>query len=114
MSGWRRGMGVDRQLIGSIKKHFANKSSAQLDEIVKSEDRSRWSEEAFEAARELLAERAAGRAAQPAVAQPEPDPPPHTDGYDLAISLFGFALRAAGGPMFAGLWSGLRDEVEGP
>jgi hypothetical protein len=67
-------MGLNRQLIDSIKKNFSQKSTADLEEIVRLKDLDRWSEEAFVAAEEVLAERGAGRAQEPRV--PVKDTPP--------------------------------------
>ncbi|MGE3805136.1 MAG: hypothetical protein AB7K24_10730 [Gemmataceae bacterium] len=79
-------MNLNRALVDNIKHHFSLKATGQLEEILRSEDRTRWSEEAFEAAREVLAERAAGRAAEPAEPVEDlPPPPPAADPYSLAF-----------------------------
>src|SRR4051812_40471870 len=93
-------MGVDRQLIDEIKKHFAGKSSAQLQEIVRAEDRDCWSEEAFVAAREILLDRSGGRAQEPKV--PVEDPPPPSVG-DTLGSLISLATVCAVGVMGGGI-----------
>jgi hypothetical protein len=67
-------MSHNRDLIDTIKLNFARKSSAQLQEIVRSDDPERWSPEAVAAAGEVLQDRAAGRAQEPAVAEEEPSP----------------------------------------
>jgi hypothetical protein len=86
-------MSQDRQLIDTIKTHFARKSSAQLHEIVRAKHQERWSPEAIAAAGEVLRDRLAGRAQEPPVAEEEPPPPPpHPDAYSvafLALSLLG-------------------------
>lgn len=81
---------LDRQLIDSIKTHFTAKSSAQLQEILRAEDRNHWSEEAFAAAREILLDRETGRAKAPKVPMVEPPPPPEKGGLDIALSLATF------------------------
>jgi hypothetical protein len=68
-------MGLDRQLVETIKKHFAGKLSAQLQEIVRTNDQQRWSPEAIAAAGEVLQDRSAGRAREPLVAEKDPPPP---------------------------------------
>jgi hypothetical protein len=84
----------DRQLIDSIKEHFTRKTSAQLQEIVQSADRSRWSPEAVAAAGEVLRDREAGRAVEPLVGEEEaPLPPLRSDSFSLAY----LALGALGG-----------------
>jgi hypothetical protein len=86
-------MSHDRQLVETIKQHFACKSLAQLQAIVEANDQSRWSAEAVIAATEVLRDRKAGRAAEPAVPDEEkPDPPLRSDAYALAYlgrALFG-------------------------
>jgi hypothetical protein len=87
-------MGQDRQLIDSIKGHFARKTSAQLQEIVQAPHQSRWSPEAVAAAGEVLRDREAGRAVEPSVGEEEPPLPPlRSDSYSLAY----LALGALGG-----------------
>jgi len=72
-------MNIDRELVDRIKEHFAGKKSVQLQGLLQSDDRERWSAEAITAAEEVLDERAAGRADEPAVEEPElgklPAPP---------------------------------------
>jgi hypothetical protein len=71
-------MNVDRQLVARIKTNLARKSSAQLQQLADSGDHGGWSAEALVAASELLLDRAAGRAGEPA--DPEEDrPPPSPD-----------------------------------
>ncbi len=87
-------MALNRNLIDSIKKTCARRASAELEEIVRANDLDRWSEEAFVAAREVLADRASGLARAPLV--PEKDsPPPSTDVHWGA--LFDALTFAAGG-----------------
>jgi len=69
-------MSHDRQLIDTIKAHFARKSSAQLQKIVQANNPERWSAEAMTAAGEVLQERLAGRAQEPPVAEEEQPPLP--------------------------------------
>lgn len=83
-------MSHDRQLVDTIKANFARKSSAQLQEIMHSDDRVRWSVEAAAAAEEVLHERLAGRAQEPDVPEEEPPPPPPSaDPYSLAFLAMG-------------------------
>src|SRR4051794_10895904 len=93
MRRWRGCMSHDRNLLDTIKTHFARKSSAQLQEIVQADNRARWSPEAIAAADEVLQDRGAGRAQEPQVAEEEPPPPPPPpDPYSLAflaLGLFG-------------------------
>jgi hypothetical protein len=93
-------MRLDRRLIDTIKKHFAGKSSAQLQEIVRAGDRDRWSEEAFVAAREVLLDRSAGRAQAPEVPVEDPPPPPAGGALD---SLLVLATACAAGLMGGGI-----------
>jgi hypothetical protein len=93
-------MTLDRQLIDSIKEHFVRKSAAQLQQILQAHDLVRWSEEAFAAAREVLDERATGRAPEPLVAEEEPPDSPRTDPYSLGL-FFGL-LGAGAGPIVLG------------
>jgi hypothetical protein len=67
---------LDRQLIDTIKEHLARQPSAELRSMMEANDRARWSDEAFAAADEVLSDRAAGRAREPAAPAPEPPPPP--------------------------------------
>jgi hypothetical protein len=102
-------MGLNRQLIETVKKHFAEKSTADLQEIVRLKDLDRWSEEAFVAAEEVLAERGAGRAREPRA--PVKDAPPSADGrrHDL-LPWLGFAV----GGVFTGLLMKFAVGPEGP
>jgi hypothetical protein len=85
-------MGLNRQLVDAVKHHFAKKSTADLAEIVRLRDRDQWSEEAFVAAEEVLAERAAGRSKEPRV--PVKDTPPPSAGVRQSelLPVLGFAL----------------------
>jgi hypothetical protein len=74
-------MGLNRQLVETVKTHFAQKSTAELQEIVRLKDLDRWSEEALIAADEVLAERTAGRAKEPRV--PVKDAPPPSPGESI-------------------------------
>lgn len=79
-------MHYDRDLIDTIKIHFARKSLAQLQEIVQANNKERWSPEAIAAANEVLQDRMAGRAPEPQVAEVEPPLPPSSpDPYSLAF-----------------------------
>jgi hypothetical protein len=71
-------MGLNRQLVDTVKQHFAQKPTVDLEEIVRLKDRDQWSEEALVAAEEVLTARGAGRAKEPRV--PVKDaPPPSAD-----------------------------------
>jgi len=70
-------MSPDRELIDTIKAHFARKSTAQLQEIVQANNPVRWSPEAVAAADELLMARLAGHAAEPDGPEEEEAPPPY-------------------------------------
>jgi hypothetical protein len=92
-------MSLDRELVESIKVRFARRSSADLQEIVQSDDRERWSPEAVAAAGEVLDDRRAGRAEEPDVPEEEPAPPPiHYEAGDLALVLLA--------PILSGILSG--------
>lgn len=83
-------MSLDRDLIATIKSNFTQKSSAQLQEIASANEPERWSPEAVAAARELLQERVAGGAEEPASPEPElPRPIPMPDPYSLAFLTLG-------------------------
>lgn len=85
-------MNHNRELIDTIKLNFARKSSAQLQEIVQSNDPEHWSPEAVAAADEVLQDRAAGRAQEPEAPEEELPPPVHYEPEDVALSvLFGLA-----------------------
>src|SRR5438445_11926034 len=106
-------MSHDRQLIDTIKTHFARKSSAQLQEIVQADNHERWSPEAIEAAGEVLQDRRAGRAQEALVPEEEPPPPPTPpDPYSLAFLALG-ALGGLGGlaiiPIFSVDYTGGAD-----
>jgi hypothetical protein len=65
-------MSHNRDLVDTIKQNFARKSSAQLQEIVQSNNPERWSPEAVAAAGEVLQDRIIGIAQEPLVAEGEP------------------------------------------
>ncbi len=92
-------MGLDRQLVERVKVHFVQKSTADLEEIVRRKDRDQWSDEAFVAAEEVLNERAAGRGKEPAI--PLQDAPLRSadELHRDVLPLLGFAL----GGLFGGL-----------
>jgi hypothetical protein len=96
-------MGLNRQLVDTVKKHFVQKSTADLEEIVRLKDRDQWSEEAFVAAEEVLAERAAGGAKEPRV--PVKDTPPPSAGEHLRelLPVLGFAVGGLVGGLIAKL-----------
>ncbi len=64
-------MGLNASLVASIKSNLAKLSSDELRLIVTKRDRSQWSEESFEAARQLLAEREKGDSKEPGVLSPD-------------------------------------------
>jgi hypothetical protein len=78
-------MSRNSDLIDTIKMHFARKSSAQLLEIVNTKDHERWSEEAIEAAKQLLDERRAGQAEEPATPEEEAPQALSYESYGLAM-----------------------------
>jgi hypothetical protein len=93
-------MSHDRDLVDTIKTHFARKSSAQLQEIVQAHDQERWSPEAMTAAAEVLQDRVAGRAEEPQEPEEDPPPPPAPpDPYSLAFLALGL-LGGLGGFLF--------------
>jgi hypothetical protein len=79
-------MSRDGDLIDTIKVNFARKSSAQLLEIVLTTDDERWSQEAIAAANELLDERKAGRAEEPATPEVEAPQAVSYESYGLALA----------------------------
>ncbi len=86
-------MSQDRRLIDSIKTHFARKSSAQLQEIMRANNPECWSPEAIAAAGEVFLDRLAGRAEEPQVAEEDPAPPPYRyEPADVALCLLGGLL----------------------
>jgi hypothetical protein len=90
MGFWRRVFSHDRHLTDTIKMNFAAKSSAQLQEILRSDDQERRSREAVAAAREVLNERLAGHAKEPLVPEEERLPPPvPPDPYSLGFLALG-------------------------
>jgi hypothetical protein len=87
-------MSHDRRLIESIKQNFERKSSAQLQEITRTNDSARWSPEAIAAAAEVLRDRQEGRSVEPLEGEPDAPPAPlRSDSYSLAY----LALGALGG-----------------
>lgn len=79
-------MTPDRQLVDTIKTRFARKSSAQLQAISQTEEHDRWSPEALVAAEEVLRDRRAGLAQEPAVPDDEEHPPEfHYDVEQVAV-----------------------------
>ncbi len=91
-------MSIDREQVERIKEHFARKISSQLNELIQSNDRERWSAEAFLAAEEVLSDRAAGRAEEPLVGEDEPPPPELTmDSPEMKRLFFSMGLAALGG-----------------
>jgi hypothetical protein len=66
-------MTLDPGTVKTIKGNLAGTTSDELREILKHRDASRWSDEAFAAAQELLDDRAQGRAKEPLL---NPLPPP--------------------------------------
>ena len=102
-------MGLNRQLVDTVKYHFTKKSTADLEEIVRIKDRDQWSDEAFVAAEEVLGERSAGRAKEPRV--PVKDSPPPSIGESLRerLPVLGLAM----GGLFGGL-IGRALSAEGP
>ncbi len=88
-------MSLERRLIDIIKENFAAKSSAQLHAILQSRDLERWSEEAFVAAEELLAERRDGIVPEPATGEAE-SVRPSNDPLKLAVKYGLLAFGVAG------------------
>jgi len=88
-------MAVDRQLVQRIKSHFARKSLAQLKHITVTGENDQWSAEAIVAAGEIVMDREAGRAVEPAECE-EDSPPPspsHTiDNLALMVGLNAFTM----------------------
>ena len=81
-------MSQDDGLFDAIKANFVRKSSAQLQEIVASQNRDRWSPEAIAAAGELLRRRLAGCAQEPQVAEEEVPPPAiHYEPNEIALGV---------------------------
>ena len=69
-------MSHDRHLFDTIKQHLSRKSSAQLQEMVQTNNQERWSPEAIAAAGEILQDRMAGSAQEPGVAEEDSSPLP--------------------------------------
>lgn len=90
-------MGIDRHLIDTIKTHFANTSSAQLQELLRAKDPNRWSAEAIAAAGEVLQDRALGRAVEPPDVEEEP-PASSTSDWDDDIRILCLGLNLIGAP----------------
>jgi hypothetical protein len=84
-------MSRDGDLIDTIKANFARKSSAQLQEIVTTTDRERWSQEAIEAAKEVLDERRVGRAEEPETATEKEEPPQAVSYESYGLAMGGLA-----------------------
>jgi hypothetical protein len=83
-------MNPDRKLSDAIKEHFARKSLAQLEEIVRDTPQGHWSPEAITAAGEVLQDRLAGRADEPLVGEEEPPLPPlRSESYSLSYLALG-------------------------
>ena len=86
-------MKLNPQLLREVKRHFARKSTEQLNNIIQGEPAGRWSVEAQEAANSLLADRAAGRASEPAtpdyedLLEPVVDPKIHFEADEVAVGL---------------------------
>ena len=85
-------MSHDRQLIDTIKGHFAERSTSHLEEIKRLKDLERWSEEALVAADEVLADRAAGRAKEPRVPVKDDPPLSSKDHFNELLPILGFAM----------------------
>jgi hypothetical protein len=64
-------MTLDPKLIARVKSNFVSLTSEELQGILTKVDRSQWSDEAFEAARQLLDERSKGAAREPATLSPD-------------------------------------------
>lgn len=84
-------MALNRTLVDSIKENFTKKSTDELRDILLVNDLDRWSEEAFVAAREILADREAGRAKAPRVPEKEQLPPSMDEQMDSLFSLLTYA-----------------------
>src|SRR5262245_16671937 len=103
-------MGLNRQLIATIKGHFAGKTTAQLQEIVRLKDLDRWSEGALIAADEVLAERAAGRSKEPRV--PVEDAPILSveERFGELLPILGFAVGGLVGGWIGQIVGGTEDQ----
>ncbi len=66
-------MPLNADLVARIKSNFKTLGSGELQAILTAQDRSQWSDEAFEAARQLLDERSKGDAKEPGTLSPEDD-----------------------------------------
>lgn len=93
-------MNPDRHLIDTIKAHFAYKSSAQLQEIVRVLTYERWSAEAVAAAGEILQVRRAGLAQEPEVPEEDRPPPPPAPADPFSLAFLGFGALGA----LTGFW----------
>ncbi len=104
-------MGLNRKLVETVKGHFAQKSTAELQDIARVRDLERWSEEAFAAAEEVLADRAAGRAKEPRV--PVKDTPPPSPGESLRelVPVLGFLAGGLFGGMLGRALVRAADEI---
>ena len=100
-------MGLNPELVESIKDHFAQKPSVELRAILEAHDTAALSDEAFAAAEAVLAERARGAAVEPGVGNTRPLGPPARPWPDhaLARGLIG-ALR--GLAVLASIWGVIR------
>src|SRR5205807_940164 len=84
-SRWSESMSYDRP--DTIKEHLSRKSTAHLQEIVRTKDLQRWSPEAIAAADAVLQDRQAGRAQEPLVPEEDPPlPPSSSDSSGLAVA----------------------------
>lgn len=88
-------MNPNRRLIDAIKAGFTRKASAQLLAVVQTGPNHHWSPEAVTAAEEVLADRRAGRAAEPA--NPEPDDAPPESTYDPEVVALGLLAGLVAG-----------------
>lgn len=88
-------MALDKRLVQSVKRNLAEQTSDQLRKMLDQHDTTQFSEEAFEAARELLQDRAEGRASEPVVdPKREPATTPHRR--DRVFGLIMLALVVVG------------------
>lgn len=96
-------MSLDRRLVDSIKANFARRSTSRLREIAGAVAGGPWSPEALVAAKEVLADRLAGRVQEPANPIEDDAPPEATYDPDaFAVNLLlGLAagLVGVGGPI---------------
>jgi hypothetical protein len=71
-------MGLNPELVETIKGHFATKPSTELRAILEARDTATMSDEFFAAAEAVLAERQRGDATEPVPGSTEPPGPPDT------------------------------------